>query len=206
MPLKPNSSQRHNRTRAAILGVLSRRTASGYEIRQCIARTVGHFWQESVGQLYPTLSALVREGLIEVVDNQGHGDRRCIRYGLTHSGRMALAQWIEQAPSASVERNELLLKVFFADKGNLEVVERHLVASLSEAQKQRDVLASLAKETFANEEPRDVEGLLGWLTLQYGRVMLAANISWCEDALDRLRSVQRKARRPAPGVKHRSSM
>ena len=38
---------------------------TGYGLRQAIAGSVGHFWQESFGQLYPTLRRLAQEGLVE---------------------------------------------------------------------------------------------------------------------------------------------
>ncbi|WP_224365348.1 PadR family transcriptional regulator [Hyalangium versicolor] len=179
---------RQNRTRPAVLGALARGPASGYEIRRRIESSFGHFWQESLGQLYPTLSALSGEGLIRVADEGGHGDRKRVRYAITKAGREALALWLKEAPAPHVERNELLLKVFFANEGKLADALAHLESSLRDAQAQRDILLTLAKEIFPTGEPRETEALLGWLTLDYGLVGLRAHIDWCEGALRRLRA------------------
>jgi len=58
---------KYNRTAYTILGMLSiepNLSASGYEIRKAIESTVGYFWGESFGQIYPTLKRLAAEGLI----------------------------------------------------------------------------------------------------------------------------------------------
>ncbi|WP_224241218.1 PadR family transcriptional regulator [Hyalangium gracile] len=186
-PRKP-IGVRQNRTRPAVLGVLARGPASGYEIRRRIEGSFGHFWQESLGQLYPTLSALSAEGLIRVVDEGGLGDRKRIRYAITKKGREALALWIKEAPAPHVERNELLLKLFFANEGELADALAHLESSSRDAQAQRDFLLTLEKELFPTGEPRELDALLGWLTLQYGLAGLGAHIDWCKGALRRLRA------------------
>jgi DNA-binding PadR family transcriptional regulator len=186
-PRKP-AGVRQNRTRPAVLGVLARGPASGYEIRRRIEGSFGHFWQESLGQLYPTLSALSGEGLIRVADEGGLGDRKRIRYAITKAGREALSLWLTEAPAPHVERNELLLKVFFANEGALTDALAHLESSLRDAQARRDLLLTLEKEVFPTGEPRELETMLGWLTLEYGLAGLEAHIDWCEGALRRLRA------------------
>ena len=51
------------KTRFAILGLLSWKPMSGYDIKKLIEMGLQYFWQESYEQLYPTLEALVAEGL-----------------------------------------------------------------------------------------------------------------------------------------------
>jgi len=190
MPMRAKASQRQNRTRPAILGVLARCPATGYEIRRHIAGTLGHFWQESMGQLYPTLAALAREGLIRVVDKPSRDDRKRIRYTLTRAGRATLEAWLAQPPARPIERNEMLLKLFFADLGRLDDAERHLAARLADVREQREALQTREREVFGGREPRKPELLLGWLTLQYGLAVFAAQMKWCESVLDRLRRVE----------------
>jgi DNA-binding PadR family transcriptional regulator len=50
---------KQSQTSYVILGILAiHPNQSGYEIRQTIQQTVGFFWGESYGQLYPTSSGL----------------------------------------------------------------------------------------------------------------------------------------------------
>jgi PadR family transcriptional regulator, regulatory protein AphA len=56
---------KQRQTTYVILGILAiHHNQSGYEIRKTIQQTVGFFWGESFGQIYPTLKNLVADGLI----------------------------------------------------------------------------------------------------------------------------------------------
>ncbi|WP_279637931.1 PadR family transcriptional regulator [Corallococcus aberystwythensis] len=44
--------------------MLCREPMSGYDLRSTIERSVGHFWQESYGNLYPTLERMAEERLV----------------------------------------------------------------------------------------------------------------------------------------------
>ena len=51
-------------TEEALLGLLSLKPMSGYEIKQMIEGSIGYFWRESFGQIYPTLKRLEKGGWI----------------------------------------------------------------------------------------------------------------------------------------------
>ena len=61
---------RHGTTELAVLGALSVEPMSGYAVRAAITGTLGHFWSESFGQIYPTLARLESERLV-VRDGDG---------------------------------------------------------------------------------------------------------------------------------------
>lgn len=54
------------KTRYVILGLLNEEPLSGYDIKKIIDIRMSFFWQESYGQIYPELSKLREEGLIEL--------------------------------------------------------------------------------------------------------------------------------------------
>lgn len=70
---------RQRTTRHAVLGMLAEPPMSGYELRSEIAGSIGHFWQESFGQLYPTLRELSTEGPVEPLET----DERRIPHRIT---------------------------------------------------------------------------------------------------------------------------
>ena len=47
-----------------LLGLLTIEPMSGYDLGQIIRTSVGHFWRESYGQIYPNLKSLAAEGLV----------------------------------------------------------------------------------------------------------------------------------------------
>ena len=54
---------RKRKTWFAILGLLRWKPMSGYDIKKLVEMGLSHFWSESYGSLFPTLNALVDEGL-----------------------------------------------------------------------------------------------------------------------------------------------
>nr|MBP7402098.1 PadR family transcriptional regulator [Clostridia bacterium] len=78
-----------NKTRFAILGVLSIQPASGYRIKQFCDAGIAGFWNENYGHLYPMLRQMSRTGEIEPVDGST-SVRRSQQYRITETGRAVL--------------------------------------------------------------------------------------------------------------------
>ena len=66
---------RASQTEAAVLGVLSVQSMTGYAVREAIRDVLGHFWNESFGQIYPTLAQLQRDGLVQRSQGERSGHR-----------------------------------------------------------------------------------------------------------------------------------
>src|ERR1043166_5381121 len=68
-------------TRYALLGLLTlapQSGASGYDLRRWAESSIGHFWRESYGQIYPVLKQLLRDGLVTASEGAGSGKRETI--------------------------------------------------------------------------------------------------------------------------------
>lgn len=183
-PRGQGRSERRSRTPFVVLGMLSYGPASAYTLRKRIAASVGFFWQESYGQLFPTLTRLEEDGLIKGREVMA-GRRRRRDYEITASGRDALADWLTEAPMPQPERNELLLKVFFAHESDLRSLRGHLSDADARARAQLDVLRGIEsglQTTFA-EDPRMPFRLL---TVRYGILGLEALHRWTGEALRNL--------------------
>lgn len=110
-----STPRRSRSTPFAVLGLLAFAPMSGYDIRKEIAFSIGHFWSESFGQIYPALRELSARGLIRPRPGAGARDRRV--YEITASGRRALEAWRAEPPRPAPVRSELLLKLFFGRPG-----------------------------------------------------------------------------------------
>src|SRR5207244_7584723 len=97
----------------AILGMLSFRPMSGYDIRKEAMSSIGHFWNESYGQIYPALGRLAAQGLARrrAVRGIGRPDRQV--YEITRQGMAVLRRRLAEPPRTAPIRHELLLKLFF---------------------------------------------------------------------------------------------
>jgi PadR family transcriptional regulator, regulatory protein AphA len=178
MKRKPaqTAATRERRTRYVVLGMLAQGPANGYALRQRIEASVGNFWQESFGQLYPTLKELERAAL--VTSSAAKGARKGARsYAITAAGKLALRQWLARAPQPVPERNELLLKVFFAALSPAEV-RAHVLGAREQAQRTRlqlrQMRASLRKALATHPS------WPAWVaTIDYGVVAQRALEAWC---------------------------
>jgi PadR family transcriptional regulator AphA len=108
-----------------ILGALSMRPLTGYEIKQLVDNATRFFWAASYGQIYPELRRLEASGLV-VGEAECQGGRKRKRYALTSEGRARLHDWLGDPTAGCETRDEGLLKLFFARdldaEGQLAVV------------------------------------------------------------------------------------
>jgi PadR family transcriptional regulator AphA len=185
---------RENRTRYVVLGMLGAAPMTGYGLRKAIEGSVGHFWQESYGQLYPTLRALASEGLVEARATRGGPGRGGATYHVTSRGRAALAEWLSVPPVLEPQRNELLLKVFFAGAVPAEITARNLEEVAAQLRAQRGALEAIAAQLEAVPERRRHPDSPYWrLTLDFGLEFYGSALAWIERAQGVVR-----ARRPTP--------
>ena len=183
---------RHSRTEKAILGFLTWRPMSGYDIKQAVDGSIGHFWNESYGQIYPILKRLAASGLVAADEPRSSGGRPSEAYRLTEEGRLELSDWLVRPPKPEPQRNELLLKLFFGRSTPPEVNIRHV--------EQRREHAAVRLETYAaiKQDIRHQHGqhpdLPYWLmTLSYGEHALRAQVAWCDETLSDLNSLDTAA-------------
>ncbi|MEU6181828.1 PadR family transcriptional regulator [Streptomyces coeruleorubidus] len=103
-------------TSYAVLGLLSVRSWSTYELAQQMDRSLGRIWPRAQSKLYEEPKKLVSLGLARSV-SESVGRRPRTVYGITEAGRRALAAWLSEPGSGPVLESEQLLQIFFADSG-----------------------------------------------------------------------------------------
>jgi DNA-binding PadR family transcriptional regulator len=103
-------------TSYAVLGLLSIKTWSSYELTQQMDRSLSRMWPRAVSKLYEEPKKLLAHGLARSSTEQ-HGQRTRTVYAITAQGRRALARWLQEPGEGPVLEFEQLLKVFFAENG-----------------------------------------------------------------------------------------
>lgn len=106
-----------------ILGFLSMRPLSGYDIKKLFDMSASYFWPADQTQIYRTLKKLVKEGMIELKEQKkGETVDRKV-YSITNRGRDANLKQIQQNTIDDfISRNSFLLQLFFS--GTLSKDER----------------------------------------------------------------------------------
>src|ERR1035438_5960227 len=115
-------AKRSSSSMEVLLGLLTIEPMSGYDLGQTIRGSIGHFWNESYGQIYPNLKKLAAEGFVvsKTEKQKGKPDRRI--YSITKKGQERLANWLAVPPQPEIARNELLLKLFFGAQVPTEIL------------------------------------------------------------------------------------
>jgi PadR family transcriptional regulator AphA len=140
MPPFPSS------TSYALLGLLSVRSWTTYELTQQVKRSLRWFWPRAERQLYVEAKRLVEHGLADV-EERYVGKRRSRDYGITDEGRTALAAWLDDPPSPRTTEFEGMVKVFFADAGTREQLLTTLGRIEAEAVDRIEAVAALSEPT-----------------------------------------------------------
>ena len=146
-----------------------------------IQSSVGYFWGESYGQIYPTLKRLAADGLITAEDS-GSQARQKQGYSLTDAGRERLVKWLAAPYRDDPPRDEFMLKLFFGRVAAPSVSIAH-VREFQE--RNRRLLATLERlEALGRELNANHPHFPFWmLTLTYGVSQIRAALDWSESAL-----------------------
>jgi PadR family transcriptional regulator, regulatory protein AphA len=185
---------KENKSRYALLGMLSLSPMSGYDLKKATDVSIGHFWQENYAQIYPMLKQLTKEGLTtsHVEKQEGKPDRHV--YTLTDKGLEELQRWLAEPVDYQIYRNELLLKLFFGEQTTLPVSTEHIQKYREKQVQLLHVLEEI--EVDFQERWGDNPSAPYWLiTMSYGKHNAQAIIAWCDEALAVL---EKLAEQPEP--------
>jgi PadR family transcriptional regulator, regulatory protein AphA len=164
-------------TAYVILGMLAWRPMSGYDIKAAVDYSTRFFWAASYGQIYPELRRLAEAGLVEG-EATGAGGRQRTAYRLTAAGRDALKDWLAQEPRTFEQRDEGLLKLFFA-----AAAPATAAATLDAKRAFHEGKLAQLREIEATGKP---EGFV-LLVLRYGIESSEWMADWCAREAERLR-------------------
>ena len=176
---------RANKTRFAVLGILSLGSASGYDIKKMMAQSTDHFWREGDGSIYPILKQLLDEGLLTCEIENSDSEKPKKVYSLTVDGQQELEDWLVEDPSLFPNRNELLLKVFFGWNVDPKITIHHIENFKRTVQSIKDKYETIAQQMFP--QPLSGAKLFQFLTLKAGMINSAASLEWCDEALRMLK-------------------
>lgn len=98
-----------------ILGYLSMKPLSGYDIKKLFNMTASYFWPADQAQIYRCLQKLMDDGLIEFKKLE-QGETVCRKvYAVTPKGQDTLREWlISTTPLDFTVRSPYTMKLFFS--------------------------------------------------------------------------------------------
>lgn len=179
---------KENKSKYAVLGVLSICPGSGYDIKKFMEKSTSNFWNESYGQIYPILKQLVDEGLATSHAEKQEGKPERYIYTLTTKGQEELARWLSESIEYAVERNELLLKLFFG---------RHtsIAKNIEHVQAFQALQSQLLKKYEGIEQylqagvPMNPDCSYSLMTVRFGIHRCRALLAWSAETLAALQAL-----------------
>jgi PadR family transcriptional regulator, regulatory protein AphA len=182
---------RENKTKYAVLGLLAYAPLSGYDIRRIYEQSLGNFWSESYGHIYPILKRLEDEGLAtgSVQRQTGKPDRNV--FTITDAGRDELHRWLAAPADPHKERIEVLLKLFHG----WEVGPDAMIGLVRQHRATHEALlrryAGYDAEMGAHPEPPTPYWLM---TVSCGRHLSEAWVAWCDETIEKLAQLPKEPR------------
>lgn len=168
-----------NKTKYALLGVLSYQPQSGYDIKKFCDASIAHFWNENYAHIYPVLKEMEKEGLVVKKTEQNEGRPPKNVYSITEDGRKELNGWLLKPVEEESGRNELLLKLFFSSDIPLDNLIENIRKEKERHEKLIEEYKKIEKILKENEQMRSHKDLPLWLsTLNYGMISSEAGVKW----------------------------
>jgi len=171
-----------NKTQFAILGILSIAPGTGYDIKRYCDTVISNVWHENFGHIYPVLSSLLKEGLVDLSEDQTIVRKKV--YSISEKGLEKFMDWLVMPAEYQPVRSEFMLKFLFSsnlpDNYIIKMVEdyrnRHS-AKLIEFLK--------VEESLKNIQTEISEKRVHFLnaTVRYGILTSESAILWCDETL-----------------------
>ncbi|MDE3724734.1 PadR family transcriptional regulator [Nocardiopsis sp. N85] len=173
--------------RHAILGILSIKPMSGYELKKVIDESVGHFWTADQSQIYRTLAGLVEDGLAvrRTVVQEERPNMHL--HSVTDLGSAELDRWLASPLKARPSREPFLARLFFADRMPVERIRELLDTRRRELSGQLAALEAI--EVPADAAEFGLGGVLRLATLANGIAHARTELDWLDATERRLEGI-----------------
>ncbi len=180
---------KENKTKYALLGVLSLGPASGYDIKKYCDGSIAHFWNENYGHIYPVLRQMETEGLVDRRTEMNEGKARHV-YHMTEKGQTAFREWLAIPSESPPTRYEFLLKMYFSSEIPDSIVMERLEGSrrfCGELLGTYQCIADHMRQAMERDPACRHKTRFQLATVLYGIRDVQAKLAWCEDCLTLLK-------------------
>lgn len=175
---------RKNTLRYILLGLLSKKQMTGYELNQSFKNEIGEFWQAKHSQIYPELAKMEEQGIIQhQVEITGEKLEKKV-YELTEEGKEQLAEWIH-TPTNELpgNRDEFVLKLYFVKDVNDPALVEIIQQQRDLHEEKRLHLLERKKTIFPTEKEKH-ENYGHYLILAHAINRETEYASWLTDVLE----------------------
>ena len=172
-------AKKMSRTVYAVLGLLEKGPKTGYDLKKTLEQVKYQFWNESYGQIYPTLRKLLDRDWVsmQVEEKQSGPDRKI--YELTEQGQDELERWLRQPASDFSMRDEVVLRLDLGANASPAVLQGMLELLVYDCGKQLEALDQELEEA-------DEINVFEEMTADWTRSYIEARRAWAQRSVERL--------------------
>jgi DNA-binding PadR family transcriptional regulator len=160
-----------------ILGLLSQKPMSGYDIKLYLESLDWLVGSPSFGAIYPALHSLLKDGLVtlEVVAYQTKPPRKI--YTVSPAGKQTLDEWIQQPLLSGASTRSFVMRLLLS----AHLSQEGLIAHLRQRHRQvAEQLAALRQRMDETDRPSVKDQSLA---LDYGLTIANTELAWLEDLI-----------------------
>lgn len=176
----------------ALLGALSIRPSTGYDIKKLFDRTVGLVWNADHSQIYVQLGRMEKQGLIrkESITQEGKPNKNV--YTVTEGGLKELRHWLCEPPELPDSKDLFMLRFFLFDQVEDSVVRQYLIEGRRLVQER---LAGIEKEEaratkLLRQGEHEKVSMFRLRAAALGQYYYKSYLLWIEETLSMLESGQ----------------
>ncbi|MGD9007071.1 MAG: PadR family transcriptional regulator [Desulfobacteraceae bacterium] len=173
----------------AILGLLSVKPQSGYELKANFDRAIRYLWKADQAQIYRTLRTITKQGLAvsRTIQQIGRPNKKV--YEMTSAGEDDLRRWLSDPLPPNEQRNAELVQIFFSG----QISDADILTSLKRIRENLKAgLAGLTSletnsELFAKNTTSSRVHFFFEMTRQLGIQSAKLNLKWVEEVIAKIK-------------------
>ncbi|MTI79661.1 MAG: PadR family transcriptional regulator [Firmicutes bacterium] len=179
-----------------ILGLLSYKSMSGYDLNKVFNESINHFWSAQLSQIYRVLGNLEDKGYVssQVEHQEGRPDKKI--YSITDEGKKEFRNWMNDNPEQLLSpiRDEFMIRIFFSSL----LPKEETIFQLERYNKQAQELLKHCHsedqviDKYAEELSLPNDKLYWRLTLKKGKMITEALVRWSEECIEELKQAQKE--------------
>ena len=170
-----------------VLGELSISAKHGYELQYMLKNTVGPIRQISNGTLYPLISKLVENGLINQLDDLQEGGRSKKIYEVTESGKRRFVELMKEPLEYSTDIDlQLHLKMTFFGYVSQEIRMATMEQYMEYLQFNLKYIRELESQVNAKQEIPDAKKPEVLRIFGHRRIVTEAEIQWAINEIEHI--------------------
>jgi len=179
-----------------LLGFLTEREMSGYDLEKRFKSSVGHFWSAKISQVYRDLHTMEKAGWVESHEIIQKNKPNKKIFKITEAGYEELKDWLSNYTIKNdfEIRSGILMRLFFSTKIPVEetirLLEQFRDACMNELNHLRQIPEIEGLTKLEQSYPMDIFYVK--TTVAYGEKYYQMQLDWCNETFDKLNALKAK--------------